>query len=405
MQKGISPVADGTVTTPRGFIAGATYAGLKTYAKDKLDLALLVSEAPCAAAGVFTQSKIVSATVPLSKGRVSSGHARAIVVNSGCANACVGPQGMLDAQTMSALAAKKAGVREDEVLIASTGMIGVELPMAAIRSGLSKIKMHRDGGAEFARAIITTDKTPKTAAVSIELDGKPCTIAAAAKGAGMIHPNMATMLCFVTTDAAVEPGALQWALKAAAGKTFNMITVDGDTSTNDMIVVLANGMAGNRPVQAETAGAELLAEALEQVCLPLAKMIVKDGEGATKLMEVRVEGAASAEDARKAARTIVSSPLVKSAIHGADPNWGRVIAALGRSGAALQETKTSLWIQEVCVFDQGAPIPFHKEAARAKMMEDDVMIVARLGMGTHNATAWGCDLSEDYVRFNSEYST
>ena len=405
MQKGISTVPDGTVTTPKGFLSGATYAGLKTYAKDKLDLALLVSQVPCAAAGVFTQSKIVSATVPLSKSRVATGHARAIVVNSGCANACVGPQGMLDAQAMTALAAKKAGVREDEVLVASTGLIGVELPMASIRSGLSKIKLHRDGGAEFARAIITTDKGPKTSSVSITLDGKPCTISAAAKGAGMIHPNMATMLCFVTTDAAVEPGALQWALKTAADKTFNMITVDGDTSTNDMVIVLANGMAGNKAVRAETPEAELLAEALEQVCLPPAKMIVRDGEGATKFMEVRIEGAASVDDARRAARTIVGSPLVKSAIHGADPNWGRVIAALGRSGAALQEAKTSLWIQEICMFDQGTPIHFHKEAARAKMMEDEVVIVARLGMGTHDATAWGCDLSEDYVRFNSEYST
>jgi glutamate N-acetyltransferase/amino-acid N-acetyltransferase len=296
-------------------------------------------------------------------------------------------------------------VKEQEVLVASTGMIGVELPMAPIRSGMEKIELARDGGGSFARAIITTDTHTKEMAVSFKLGGKACTIGAAAKGAGMIHPNMATMLCFIATDAAVAPGFLQPALKAAADRSFNQITVDGDTSTSDTVVLLANGKAGNKPIAAGAPEAALFSEALTAVCVYLAKSIARDGEGATKLIEVQVESAASWEDARLAARTIAASPLVKSAVHGADPNWGRVMAALGRSGAKVEESKVALAMNDIWMFDNGAPVPFFQEAARVSMQEPEVRIVVRLNQGKHSATAWGCDLTEDYVRFNSEYTT
>lgn len=399
------PVPGGNVTTPKGFRAGATYAGLKTYAKDKLDLCILVSEAPCVVAGLFTRNSIVSPSVELDKERVARRRAQAVIVNSGCANACVGPQGMIDAREMAALGAGKLGIDEEDVLVASTGIIGVELPMAMIRSAVDRIELTPDGGGLFARAIMTTDSRPKQGAVTLEVGGTPCTIGAAVKGVGMIHPNMATLLCFVATDAAVEPGFLQTALKSAADLSFNMVTIDGDSSTNDTVLAMANGMAGNAPIQAESPEAEVFTEALAELCVSLAKEVARDGEGATKLLEVTVEGAASVEDARLAARTVASSPLVKTAIHGADPNWGRVMMALGRSGAKIEERKLALYLNEICVFDEGGPVPFYHEAARVSMKEPEVRIRADLRMGRYRATAWGCDLTEEYVRFNSEYST
>ncbi|MEE9285619.1 MAG: bifunctional glutamate N-acetyltransferase/amino-acid acetyltransferase ArgJ [Dehalococcoidia bacterium] len=400
-----TPVPGGTVTTPKGFRAGATYAGLKTYAEDKLDLCILSSETPCAVAGVFTRNSIVSPSVELDKERLARRRAQAVIVNSGCANACVGPQGMIDAKEMATLAAGVLGIDEEDVLVASTGIIGVELPMAMIRSAVERIDLAPDGGGLFARAIMTTDSRPKEAAVTLEVDGKPCVIGAAVKGVGMIHPTMATLLCFITTDAAVEPGFLQTALKSAADLSFNMVTIDGDSSTNDTALLLANGLAGNPPVQAESPEAEAFTDALTSLCVSLAKEVARDGEGATKLLEVTVEGAVSVEDARLAARTVASSPLVKTAIHGADPNWGRVMMALGRSGAALDEGRLALYLNEVCVFDEGGPVPFFHEAAKVSMQEPEVRIRANLRLGSHEATAWGCDLTEKYVRFNSEYTT
>ncbi len=398
-------IEKGGVTSPKGFTAGATYAGLKKAGQDKLDLTLLYSERPCAAAGVFTQSKTCSPSVTLSRQRIARRAAQAIVVNSGCANACVGPQGLTDAKDTTILAAKKLGLSEEDVLIGSTGMIGVELPMALIRSGMQKISLTATAGPSFAKAIMTTDSHPKEQALKFQMGGKEITVGAACKGVGMIHPDMATLLCFITTDAAVEPGFLQAALKNAIDKSLNMVSVDGDTSTNDTAIILANGAAGNRPIKAGTKEAALFQQALIEVAVPLAKMVARDGEGATKLMEVTVEGAASAADARLAARTIASSPLVKAAVHGGDPNWGRIMMALGRSGAAVTESKLSLYISEICVFDKGVPIAFFKEAAVNSMKESSVAILAKLGLGSHSATAWGCDLTEEYVRFNTEYST
>lgn len=405
MDSAITPIDSGGVTTPNGFSAGATFAGLKTYGDEKLDFTLLLSDRPCAVAGMFTQSKVVSPSVTLTRERVADGRAQAVVANSGCANACVGHQGLADAKATTALAAKKLGLNEADVLMASTGIIGVELPMSLIRLAFEKIRVSEDGGKEFARAIMTTDSMPKEAAVTFEAGGKQCSVGGAAKGVGMIHPDMATHLSFITTDAAIDPTLLKQALKQAIDRSFNMVTVDADTSTNDTVLILANGAAGNEPIQAGTPEARIFYAALESVCIPLTKMIARDGEGATKLLEVTIEGAKSYDDARRAARTVASSPLVKAAIHGADPNWGRVMMALGRSGAHIDESKIALYMNEICVFDQGSPVPFFKEAAEVTMREEQVTVRARLGLGKASATAWGCDLTEEYVRFNSEYTT
>ncbi len=404
-QEGIVNIPGGGVTSAKGFLAGATYAGLKTYGEDKLDLGIVYSEAPCAGAGVFTRNSIVSPGVTVSRERVSSGRVRGVVVNSGCANACVGPQGLTDAREMSALAAAKLGVNEDEVLVASTGIIGVELPMSLIRTTIDQIELSPDGGPEFARAIMTTDSHPKEVGVTFDIDGTTCTIGAVAKGVGMINPNMATLLCFIATDAAVEPGFLREALERAINVSLNMVTIDGDSSTNDSAVVLANGAAGNTPIRAETGQADVFLQALTEVCIPLTKMVAKDGEGATKLIEVTIEEAANIEDARSAAKTVASSMLVKAAVHGGDPNWGRVAMALGRSGASVREETLSLYMNEICVFDAGAPIPYFKDAIVASMKASEIKIRAKLGIGDRSATAWGCDLTEEYVHFNSEYTT
>lgn len=395
----------GTITSPTGFKAGATFAGLKTYGERKLDLGILHSDRACTAAGVFTRNRVASATVPLSRQRVEKGPIQAIIANSGCANACVGPQGMLDAQETSALTARKLGLAPDMVLVASTGIIGVELPMFLIRKGIQKIETSVDGGHAFARAIMTTDRKPKEVAARLTLGGKAVTIGAAVKGAGMIHPNMATMLCFIATDAAVERGFLQGALRRCADRTFNMLSVDGDTSTNDMALMLANGAAGNPAVQEGTPDAGLFESALYEVLANLTRRMAQDGEGATKLIEVTIEGAASLEDARKAARAVVRSSLVKAAVHGGDPNWGRVICAIGSSGATVEEAKMALYINGICMLDKGTPVPFFKDAATLSMKEEDVAIRAHLGLGNESATAWGCDLTEEYVRFNSAYTT
>ncbi len=401
----ITLVEGGTVTTPRGFLAGATYAGLKTYAEDKLDLGLIISEAPCSAAGVYTQSSIKSPSVTVTQEHVKAGPVRALIVNAGIANCSVGHQGYLDAKEMTALAAKKLGVRSDEVAVCSTGIIGVELPMSLIRTGLENIQITVDGGHELARAMMTTDTRPKEVAVSFELDGRSAQMGGVTKGSGMIHPNMATMLSFVTTDAAVERDFLDATLREVADSSFNMMTVDGDTSTNDTLLVLANGLAENRPIDASSPDAPVFKEALMEVCVHLAKEMARDGEGATRLITVEVLGAADVTDARKAARTIASSNLVKSAVYGSDPNWGRVMMALGRSGAATEETKVDLFVNGVCIMEEGKPVPFHRDVVVALMRGPEVTFRLNLNLGNGEATAWGCDLTEEYVIINSAYTT
>ena len=398
-------VDGGTVTTPKGFAAGATYAGIKTYAADKLDLGLLLSDRPCSAAGVFTTNAVKSASVGLTQERVSRGKVRALVVNSGIANTCVGEQGYQDALEATSSAAKRLDLETEEVLIGSTGIIGVELPMALIRSGVERIELSDDGGHELARAIMTTDTRPKEGAVSFEVQGQTITVGGIAKGAGMIHPNMATMLCYLTTDGDVQAPFLQGALKKAVDSSFNMLSIDGDSSTNDTVLIFANGGGEAGVIGEGSQYGELFQEALNQLCVYLTREMAKDGEGAQRLIEVTVEGATTLEAARIAARTVVSSNLVKSAVHGADANWGRVIAALGRSGAEVTEEKIALYVNGVCIMEGGRPIPFHKDGVVALMQGPEVSFLIRLNLGEGRATAWGCDLSEEYVTFNSAYTT
>ena len=405
MAGAIEFVEGGTVTTAQGFLAGATYAGLKTYAEDKLDLGMILSEAPCAVAGVFTKNTIISSTVTLNRERVARGVTRGLVVNAGIANTCVGEQGLIDAKDMAAAAAQELGVEAEDVLVCSTGVIGVELPMSLIRTGVTQIQLSTAGGHDLARAMMTTDTRPKEVAVTFQVDGRQAHLGGVAKGSGMIHPNMATMLSFIATDAAVEPQFLQETLREVADDTFNTLTVDGDSSTNDTVLVMANGLAGNSPIGAGSPDAATFKEALSAVCVHLTRELARDGEGATKLIIVDVAGAKDKADARLAARTVASSNLVKTAVYGADPNWGRLMMALGRSGAAAAESKVDLFVNGVCIMEQGKPIPFHRDAVVALMRGPEVTFRLQLNLGEGQATAWGCDLTEDYVVINSAYTT
>ena len=405
MTSEINWLEGGTITSPKGFTAGATYSGIRTYTEDKLDLGILCSESVCTVAGTFTKNMVKSPSVVLDQERVATGRAQAVVINSGIANACVGEQGMTDAIEMAALAAARLGLEPELALACSTGLIGVELPMGLIRNGVKNIEMSLDGGHELARAICTTDTVSKEAAVSFEVDGATYALGGIAKGSGMIHPNMATMLAFLATDAPVDGAFLQESLSRAVETSFNMISVDGDSSTNDTVLLLANGVAGGSAIDASAPGADAFQAALDAVCMELAKAIARDGEGASKLIEVVVENALSESDARAAALSVASSMLVKSAIHGADPNWGRIIVALGYSGAQVTEELVALHINDVCIMEGGRPIPYFKDAVALSMSGTDVSLRLDLGLGDARATAWGCDLSEEYVTFNSAYTT
>jgi glutamate N-acetyltransferase/amino-acid N-acetyltransferase len=394
-------ISSGTVTSPNGFTAGAVEAGIKQ--EKKLDLAILASEVPCVAAGLLTSNRIKAAPVVLCQQRLSRGKATGVVINSGCANACTGEQGLADAEETAGLAAGVIGTTPDQVLVASTGVIGQMLPMARLRRAIKQIKLNREGGHELARAIMTTDTVPKEAAVRVKEGGY--TIGGAAKGSGMIHPDLATFLCFLTTDARVDPGFLQSALKEAADVSFNMVSIDGDTSTNDTLLLLASGMAGNEVILSGTAEAEVFQQALEGLCISLAKAIARDGEGATKLFEVTVQGALDRAAARQIARTIVSSPLVKTAIYGNDPNWGRILAAAGRSGAEVEESKIDLYLDDIGLFKAGHPQPFDHAEAVKHINQTEVTFVLNLNLGDGDAVAWGCDLTENYAEINSHYTT
>ena len=398
-------VDGGTVTTPKGFVAGATYAGIKTYAEDKLDLGLLLSDRPCSVAGMFTTSTIKSPSVRLCQERVGQGKVRGLVVNSGIANTCVGEQGYVDAQEATSEAAARLGVEPKEMLVASTGIIGVELPMALIRAGIERIELTENGGNDLARAILTTDCRPKEGVVSIEHQGKTVRIGGIVKGAGMIHPNMATMLCFLTTDGEVDGSFLQKALKQSVDSSFNMLSVDGDTSTNDTVLLFANGSAEADPITDGSPWGELFQKGLDQLCVYLTKELARDAEGASRLIEATVDGASNNAEARLAAKTVVSSSLVKSAVHGADPNWGRILAALGRSGAEVEEEKIALYVNDVCIMEDGRPVPFHRDGVVMLMRGPEVSFRIKLNLGQGSATAWGCNLSEEYVTFNSAYTT
>jgi len=405
MKAEIKFIASGSVTSPRGFHAGATYAGIKKEAKDSLDLSILFSEVLCVAAGLFTTNRIKAAPILWCQQQVKSGRAKAVVANSGCANAGTGEQGLADTKEVAELAAKGMGVSPEEVLVASTGVIGQPLPMKLIRAGIERIVLSAEGGHELARAIMTTDTVPKETALTVRADKSQFTIGGVAKGSGMIHPNLATMLCFLTTDAAVDIDFLKLALKKAVDISFNLVSIDGDTSTNDIVLIMANGLAGNEPISPGSQLADAFQQALDQVCIHLAKCIARDGEGATQLIEVAVSGAPSVAEARLAARTVVSSPLVKTAVHGRDPNWGRILAAVGRSGVEVMESKIDLYIGQVCLVKAGKPLPFDRQSLVQILGGSEVRVSLNLNLGNETAIAWGCDLSEEYVTINSQYTT
>ena len=399
----IQRLTDGSVTSPVGFRAGALHSGIKSDPA-KPDLALLVSDFPCVAAATFTQNRFAAAPVVLDRERIASGQARVIVANSGNANACTGQRGLDNARQMAAWAAERVDLPAEQVLVASTGIIGHHLPMEKIRDGLNRLELAADGGLLAAQGIMTTDTRRKSIAVQFEIGGKPVRIGGMSKGAGMIHPNMATLLCFITSDAECDLAFARAALKTAVVESFNMITIDGDTSTNDTCVLLANGASG---VRFDGCGVEsaLFQQALNEVAQYLAQAIVADGEGAERTMRVEVRGALSEREARLAARAVAGSALTKAALHGADPNWGRILCAVGYSGADCNPDLAELLIGGVTLVRDGAPLAFDEAAASAAMKADEVEIVVDLHQGGGRAVAWGCELTEAYVVENSAYST
>lgn len=406
----ISWIEAGGVTSPQGFSAGAVYAGVKDYGEvaGRLDVALLSSTVPCQAAGVFTQSRVPGAPVTVSREHLRDGQAQAVVVNSGCANVALGKRGVADARRMASCAGEKLGVAVQDVLVASTGVIGRPLPMPKIEAGLAALTLSDDsaGGAAFARAIMTTDTVPKSRAASATLpDGRVVTVGGSAKGSGMAHPNMATVFCFLTTDAPVSAAVLQPMLKRVADLSLNMVDVDMDTSTSDSMAVLANGLVGGAPVGGDSPEARVLETLLTAVAVELARELARDGEGANTLIEATVEGARSVEDARMAARTIVSSPLIKTMVTGRDPNLGRVMMALGRCGAEVEVERVSIYIFDSCAFRNGEPSEVDYAKLSKAMDVPEVKLRVDLGLGDGRATAWGCDLTADYVRINAEYTT
>jgi glutamate N-acetyltransferase/amino-acid N-acetyltransferase len=405
MEAQIAFLPSGTVTSPEGFYAGATYAGIKKGTDDTLDLGILFSEAPSSASALFTNSRIKAAPVVLSRKRLRSGRALAVVVNSGCANACTGSKGLRDAAKMAKLAAEGLGILPTDVLVASTGVIGNRLPMRRLRDGIDRVILSGDGGHELAKAIMTTDTVPKETAVAVEAGESKFIIGGVAKGSGMIHPDLATLLGFLATDAAVDIDFLRLALRRAVDMSFNMVSIDGDTSPNDMVLIMANGLAGNKPITQSSELANVFQEALDRACIFLAKCIARDGEGASRLIEVTVSGAPDITQARRAARAVVTSPLVKAAVYGSDPNWGRIVAAVGRSGVRVVESKIDLNIGNTGVVSAGKPLPFNRRGVKRILSGSEVPITLQLNLGTATATAWGCDLSEEYVTINSKYTT
>jgi glutamate N-acetyltransferase/amino-acid N-acetyltransferase len=401
---GIEEIPGGSVTSPLRFVAGAVYTGIKTYGEDKLDVGILASTDPANCAAMFTRNKVRAAAVMVSDMHVRRGSARAIIVNAGISNVATGDAGVRDATEMSQLAAHKLGIDSRDVIVGSTGIIGQPLPMDKIRAGVARIELRDNGGHDFARAIMTTDTHRKEIAVRFRANRHEYTLAGCAKGSGMIHPDMATMFCFLTTDAPIEQRFLRAMLHDAVEDSLNMISVDGDTSTSDTTAIIANGAAGGPMIDAASPAAAAFEAALRHVCTVLARMLARDGEGAQKLIEVRIEGARSDKDARAAARTVTASPLVKSAVHGNDPNWGRVLMAVGRSGAHINVAQSAVWLGDVRVF-HGVPVPFDARAVSRYLRSEEVLIRVDLGAGEATATAWGCDLTPEYVHINSDYTT
>lgn len=396
----------GGVTAPKGFRAAGIAAGLKPSGQP--DLALIVSEVDAIAAGVFTTSHVRAACVDYCRQQLQAkASARAILCNAGQANAATGAQGEAAVKTKAQWVAEALQVPPASVLIASTGVIGQQIPLEKIQTALPELitSLSDTGSDRAAQAIVTTDLVTKSIALETQFEGRPVRIGGIAKGSGMIHPNMATLLAFVTCDAAVSPHLWQQMLSRAASQSFNQITVDGDTSTNDTLLALANGQSRTPAITEMGPEAETLQAMLTEVCTHLAKAIARDGEGATCLIEVQVFGAADDKAARQVARTIAGSMLVKSAVFGRDPNWGRIAAAAGRAGVAFNAEKLQIRLGDFMLMDQGTPQPFDRQAASAYLKQDTVILAVDIGAGPGQGKAWGCDLSYDYVKINAEYTT
>lgn len=401
---------DGSVTTPRGFVAAAVAAGIKQSGRP--DLVLVAADRDCAAAGVFTRNRVPAAPVRLDRETLAASPAalRGVLINAGNANACTGAPGLANAREMQRLAAAAIGGQPEQFLIMSTGVIGVPLPMERVRAGVVALAplLAAGGGPAAAEAIMTTDTRPKRVAVAVELPGGRVTIGGMAKGAGMIHPNMATLLGVLTTDAAMAPDLLDASLREAVAVSFNAISIDGDTSTNDSVVLLANGASGVAVADPESYSR--FTAALTELCRQLAQMIVRDGEGATRFVTLVVTGAESAADARRAADTIATSPLVKTAFAGGDPNWGRIMMAAGRSGAALDPARLALWVEApgaapLQLVAGGTPTGYAEADAAAVFAQPEFTVRLDLGLGDGTATLWTTDLSHEYVSINADYRT
>ncbi|MEK5522781.1 bifunctional ornithine acetyltransferase/N-acetylglutamate synthase [Heyndrickxia sporothermodurans] len=397
---------DGSITSPLGFLAGGLFCGIK---RKRLDLAWLYSEVPATAAAVYTTNLFQAPPLKVTQDSIqSSGKIQGVIVNSGNANACTGEEGLKNALLMRQKFAEHLGVREHLIAVSSTGIIGEQLPIEKIENGILNMTdfYQQNDAASFEAAILTTDSFVKHACAELKIDGKTVTIGGAAKGSGMIHPNMATMLAFITTDANIQQDALNQSLKKVTDETFNMITVDGDTSTNDTVLILANGKAGNKELTPAHPEWHAFEQCLKLVCQSLAKQIARDGEGATKLIEVQVKGAETDQDAKKVAKAIVGSNLVKTAIYGEDPNWGRIIAAIGYSGIELDPTKMNVSLGPFKLLDNGLPFSFsEKDAAYYLQQNETIQIFVDLSAASGNAVAWGCDLTYDYVKINASYRT
>ena len=404
-------IIEGGVCAPKGFSANGIHCGIRKN-RTKRDIALIVSDAPCSAAATYTTNLVKGAPLTVTKNNIANGYAQAVICNSGNANTC-NANGIEVAEKMCQLVSKYTDVKAEDVIVASTGVIGQPLDLEPIANGMEELAKGLGSDAEHgdyaSEAILTTDLVKKEIAVSFNLGGKECKIAGIAKGSGMIHPNMATMLVFITTDAAISPEMLQKALSTDIKSTFNMVSVDGDTSTNDMVSVMANGLAGNAMIEAEGEDFEIFAKALNTVTIYLCKMIAGDGEGATKLLECSVSGAKDEKCAKTVAKSVICSSLLKAAMFGADANWGRVLCAIGYSGADVDVNKIDVAFASkegtIAVCKNGAGVDFSEEIAKKILLEKEINIIIELNDGDASATAWGCDLTYDYVKINGDYRT
>ena len=395
----------GGVTSPRGFLASGISCGIKK--RNEKDLALIYSEVPSRAIALFTTNRIKAAPLKVSAEHLKDGKAQAMVINSGCANASTGKKGLEDAIEMAGATAEILGIEKEDVLVASTGTIGTFLPLDKIIEGIKRAiaKLSREGGGDAAKAIMTTDTFPKEVAIELDIGGKKAIIGGMAKGAGMVSPHLATILSLITTDIAISSRLLKKALKSSIARSFNMITVDGEESTNDMVVILANGLAGNKEINEEGEDFKKFSSGLDEVTLKLARMIVKDGEGATKFVEIEVQNALKWEEAKRIAFSIANSLLVKTAIFGEDANWGRIMAAIGNSGVEIEEEKIDIYLGNLKLASGGYGIKFSEEEAKKILKEKEIKIIVDLNLGKESAKVFTCDLTPEYVKINACYRT